>query len=92
MVFVVNDVTRTFSAAQSVSTIELAASQSTLSSYLPQSGISMLNDVPSCHIHQIYELNDCELFFLIVVTDFIASGLFCSDTNSVRESVYRENA
>lgn len=44
---------------QSVSTIELASSQSTLSSYLPKSGISMLNDVPSCHIHQAFELNDC---------------------------------
>lgn len=42
----------------SVSTIELASSQSTLSSYLHKSGISSLNDIPSCHIHQVFEIND----------------------------------
>ncbi|KAG5668736.1 hypothetical protein PVAND_016663 [Polypedilum vanderplanki] len=41
-----------------VSTIELASSQSTLASYLPKSGISALNDVPSCHIHQVFEINE----------------------------------
>ncbi|KAL7015733.1 hypothetical protein ACKWTF_016635 [Chironomus riparius] len=42
----------------SVSTIEIASSQSTLSSYLHKSGISSLNDIPSCHIHQVFEIND----------------------------------
>lgn len=42
-----------------LSTIDsVASSQSTLSSFLPRSGISSLNDLPSCHIHQVYEIND----------------------------------
>ncbi|CRL04975.1 CLUMA_CG017996, isoform A [Clunio marinus] len=48
-----------FTASQSISTVDqLSSSQSTLSSYLPRSGLNSLNDVPSCHIHQIYELNE----------------------------------
>lgn len=44
-----------------VSTIEnISSSQSTLTSYLPRSGISSLNDIPSCHIHQVYEINECK--------------------------------
>lgn len=41
-----------------ISTIELSSSQSTLSSYLHKSGISSLNDIPSCHIHQVFEINE----------------------------------
>lgn len=44
-----------------VATIEnTSSSQSTLSSYLPRSGISALNDLPSVHIHQVYEINECK--------------------------------
>lgn len=47
-----------------LATIEsVSSSQSTLASYLPRSGISSLNDVPSCHIHQVYEINDGEQHF-----------------------------
>lgn len=43
--------------SQNISTVE-SASQSTLSSYLPKAGITNLTDVPSCHIHQVFELNE----------------------------------
>jgi hypothetical protein len=39
---------------------QITSSQSTLASYLPRSGISALNEIPSCHIHQVFEINDGE--------------------------------
>lgn len=45
-----------------ISTIDqqISTSQSTLSSYLHRSGISSLNDIASCHIHQVFEINEGE--------------------------------
>lgn len=55
------------SATQSISTIELTSSQSTLSSYLPKSGINCLTEIPSIHIHQVLELNNCKKLFIIQI-------------------------
>lgn len=50
-----------YGATQNVSTVEsTTASSSTLASYLPKGGITLLNEIPSCHIHQVFELNDCK--------------------------------
>lgn len=55
-----------YSGSTNVSTIDVSSSQSTLASYLHKSGISSLNDIPSCHIHQVFEINECECEFIFV--------------------------
>ncbi|CAO1336105.1 unnamed protein product [Diamesa serratosioi] len=47
-----------YGATQNISTVDVTGSNSTLSSYLPMGGLQLLNNIPSIHIHQIYELSD----------------------------------
>lgn len=49
-----------YGATQNISTVDISSSNSTLSSYLPKGGLHLLNNIPSIHIHQIYELSDCK--------------------------------